>query len=321
MYFAVVRKLKIKYWYYATVVAFGWALTPPIGEFLVSTAEEISPIQLALMRYLLAFIGLLILLVKERNSIKLLLKSLRVNWKKYIVTAVLSALMPVFLFFAVQWTTASSASFLLNANIVFIPFFAFLLMKEKVRKLQAMGLFVTLIGLFLLIFEKEITSGSFVFGEMTLFGNLLALLSGVAWGFYTVFLKKFFSTDDPMHVTAINLFLGALLLTLPAGIVESFNMHLSLLGVGLLIVVAFVSTSLAFTYWLELLGVLSATKTGIIQALVPVISTVIAIIWLTETITYLFVIGAMLIACGIFFVEKEIDVSISRKQNLKEKEK
>lgn len=295
---------KLKYSYFATVVIVGWALTPPIGEFLIAVNKELHPLQLSFLRYLLAFLGLLtILLIKNRKAIVSTVRALKKKWKYYIFTAMTSALMPVFLFFAVRWTSASAASFLLNANIVYIPLFAFLLMRDRVKKIQMVGIFVTLVGLFILIFEKELISHNFTLSELSIIGNILALLSGVAWGLYTVSLKKFFGDEDPMAVTALNLFFGAILLFIAVAVFEGFHTNLSLLGGGLVVVIAVVSTSLAYTYWLELLGVLSATKTGILQAFVPVLSTIIAVIWLKETMSYLFFIGTPLIILGTLLVE------------------
>ncbi|MCK5410150.1 MAG: EamA family transporter, partial [Candidatus Heimdallarchaeota archaeon] len=72
------------------------------------------------------------------------------------------------------------------------------------------------------------------------------------------------------------------------------------------LVIAVLSTSLAYTYWLSLLNVLPTTQTGIIQSFVPMTSVLLSFIFLNESISYIFGIGGALIILGIIIVEWKI---------------
>jgi drug/metabolite transporter (DMT)-like permease len=291
-------------------VVLGWSLTPVIGEYLVDQKQELSPFQLSFFRYLIAAIVLYFLVISQtdiRN--KDIWVSLKNNWLKYIVVAIFSAFMPVFLFLAVRDTTASSASFLLNSNVVLIPIFAFFILKERIRKIYAIAITLSLTGLFLVIFNEYLFNLS-EFPIGALWGNLLAFGSGLVWALYTVFLKRFFPEENPLLATFLSLLIGSGILVFFAFLIPPRTMSLSLLGVFLMILLAVLSTSLAYSFWLSLLQYLSATETGIIQTLVPITSVVLSIIFLRETITWIFVIGAIFIVAGIFLVE------IKRTKNL-----
>jgi drug/metabolite transporter (DMT)-like permease len=166
------------------------------------------------------------------------------------------------------------------------------------------GIGFSFVGLFLVIFDESLLNISELsLGTVT--GNLLAFGSGICWAFYTVFLKKFFSKENPLLVTFLSLALGSIILVFFAFLIPPLEMSMSLLGGFLIVLLAVLSTSLAYSFWLSILGYLTATETGIIQALVPVTSVIIAMIFLDERVTWIFGIGAVLITFGIFFVERK----------------
>ncbi len=296
-------KRKLAHWLKVATVVIGWALTPVIGEYLIDLKKELSPYQLSFFRYFIAAVVLYFLLIfhsKVKNVD--IWNSLKNNWLKYIIVAIFSAFMPVLLFLAVRDTSASTASFLLNANVVIIPILAYFILKEKIKKMYALGISLSMIGLFFVIFDKYLFNLS-EFPIGSLIGNLLAFGSGFFWALYTIFLKKFFSKENPLLVTFLSLLLGSIILVFFAFLIPPKTMSISVLGAFLIIVIAVLSTALAYSFWLSLLQYLTATETGIIQTLVPISSVIIAIIFLGETITWIFGIGAVFILVGIFLVE------------------
>ena len=290
-----------------SVVVIGWALTPVIGEYLIDYNRQLSPYQLAFFRYFLAAVALyFILIFQQKVKNKEIIDSLKNKWPKYILVSIMSAFMPVLLFLAVENTSASSASFLLNSNIILIPIFAIIFLKEKMKKNYIIGIAVSTIGLFLVIFDNNLAA----LANLTLdaiVGNLLAFGSGFFWALYTVFLKKFFADENPILVTFISLLMGSLYLVFFAFAIPPYvTITLDILGVVLVLVIAVLSTSFAYSYWLSLLKVLPTTQTGIIQSFVPMTSVLLSFIFLNESISYIFGIGGALIIIGIIIVEWKV---------------
>ena len=185
---------KIVHWLKASVIILGWSLTPVIGDYLVDQTGQLSAYQLAFFRYFVAAVVIYIILMFQKDvKNKDITVSIRKHWWKYLITSIPCAAMPVLLFLAVNTTTASTASFLLNSNIILIPIIAFFLIREKITKRYFMGLALALIGVFFVIFDENLLDlANLSLGSVG--GNLLALGSGLSWAFYTVFLKKFFTS-------------------------------------------------------------------------------------------------------------------------------
>jgi drug/metabolite transporter (DMT)-like permease len=296
---------KVIHWGKASIIILGWSLTPVIGDYLVDQTSQVNAYQLAFFRYFLAAVAIYIILMFQRKvSNKDILDSVKKNWWKYIIVSIPCAFMPVLLFLAVNTTTASTASFLLNSNIILIPIVAFFIIKEKITKRYFVGLATALIGVFFVIFDENLLDlANLSLGSVG--GNLLALGSGLSWALYTVFLKKFFSEDNPLLVTLVSLLMGSIYLVFFAFLIPPVEMSINVLGVFLILVIAVLATAFAYSLWLDILSYLTTTETGIIQALVPIFSVVWSVAFLSEakTVTYFFGIGAVLIIVSIIIVE------------------
>ncbi len=304
----------VKHWSQVSVVVLGWAITPIIGSFLVDKEHQFSPFQLSYFRYLFAAIALYIILIFQKNfQIKEIINLIRKKYLKFILVSFISASMPVLLFYSVIWTTASAASFLLNMNTVIIPILAYIFLKEKIKTIQGIGIGLTVAGSFFIIFEKNFSNLlSLQAGSVTplsILGNLLAFSSGALWAFYTILLKKFFKEDNPMIVTSTNMLFASFILLPFAIFIQPVNLQAStIFGWFLVILIAVISTSLAFSFWLSILRYLGATETGIIQVLVPVFSALLAIIFLSEKLSVIFGVGAILVVTGMMLVQQKISI-------------
>ena len=298
---------KVIHWIKASIIVLGWSLTPVIGDYLVDQTSQVSAFQLAFFRYFIAALSIYIILMFQKDvSNKAILQSFKSKWKQYLLISIPCALMPVLLFLAVESTTASTASFLLNSNIILIPIIAYFFLKEKITKRYFIGLILALIGVFFVLFDENLLDlANLSLGSVG--GNLLALGSGLGWALYTVFLKKFFSNENPLLVTFVSLLMGSFYLVFLAFLVPPISMSVNLLGIFLILVIAVLATTLAYSLWLDILSYLSTTETGIIQALVPIFSVLWSIAFLgeAETVTGFFGIGAILIIVSIILVQSK----------------
>lgn len=312
---------KLVHWLKASVIILGWSLTPVIGDYLVDQTGQLSAYQLAFFRYFFAAVAIYIILMFQRKvTNKDIVVSVKKNWWKYIIVSIPCAFMPVLLFLSVNTTTASTASFLLNSNIILIPIVAFFIIKEKITKRYFIGLAIALVGVFFVIFDENLLDlANLSLGSVG--GNLLALGSGLSWALYTVFLKKYFSDDNPLLVTFVSLLLGSIYLVFFAFLIPPVGMSINILGFFLILVIAILGTSFAYSLWLDILSYLSTTETGIIQALVPIFSVIWSVAFLGEgkEVTYFFGIGAVLIIASIIIVERRKEKPLELEENIENK--
>lgn len=161
---------------------------------------------------------------------------------------------------------------------------------HRLRLFDLLGMAVSFGGLAYLVYPT-ITTPSFL-------GFILMVVSGFAWGMYTVIGK---GSLNPLKDTALNfhytipLVLVLVLTTLPM-------MSLSFDGVVLAIISGAVTSALGYTVWYIALRGLSATEAAVVQLSVPVVASIGGILFVSEPISTRLVIACTLVLSGILMV-------------------
>ncbi|WP_068829999.1 DMT family transporter [Pseudomonas sp. BMS12] len=161
---------------------------------------------------------------------------------------------------------------------------------ERMQPLQLGGLALALAGLVGLLLPG--------LSAPPLFGSLLMLLAGVAWGVYSVRGK---GASDPTAVTA-----GNFLLTVPFALGLSLLMYrdtsLDAAGVAYAIASGGITSGLGYALWYRVLPLLRATTAATIQLSVPVIAALAGAVFLDEAITLRLALASVAILGGIALV-------------------
>ncbi len=127
-------------------------------------------------------------------------------------------------------------------------------------------------------------------------GVLLMILSGLAWGVYSVWGRK---TSDPMAATAGN-FWRASLLSLPLVFFGLPNLSsLPLNGVLLACLSGAITSALGYVLWYKALPLISSTQGAIVQLTVPVIAAAGGMLFLAEPLTLRFILSSICILGGV----------------------
>ena len=106
-------------------------------------------------------------------------------------------------------------------------------------------------------------------------------------------------------VTFVSLLMGSFYLAFFAFLVSPVQISFNVLGVFLLLAMAILGTSFAYSLWLDILSYLSTTEVGILQVLVPIFSVLWSVSFLDEgkELTWFFGVGAVLIIASIVIFE------------------
>ncbi|MHA2028248.1 MAG: DMT family transporter [Candidatus Kariarchaeaceae archaeon] len=288
----------------AAIIIFFWATPPLVSKVFVGTQSSFSGLFFGFLRYLLGSLSLFILITLRGNIKQVIIVS-----KQHILGVIICAcwliLMIVGQNFSIYFILGSSSSVLLNFNPVIVYLFAPLLfIDEKYSKLQSLAVIISTVGIFL-VFLAALDLLAVNFNDFLL-GNALGLLSGVAWAGYTLTLRKIFSDESSEEVTSIILFLAAIILFLISSFVEqyppieSYSID-SIIG---LIIIGVGAAGIAFTLYLQLIQKYGATQSANIQFLIPIVSLILAWIFLGE-FSILAIGGGILCAVGVALVTKE----------------
>jgi len=161
---------------------------------------------------------------------------------------------------------------------------------ERLQGLQLFGFVLALAGLVGLLLPG--------LSAPPVFGSLLMLGAGVAWGIYSLRGK---GSGDPTRVTA-----GNFLRTIPFAAVLSLSMldRTSLDSAGFWYAVASgaLASGIGYAIWYTILPVLKSTKAATVQLSVPVIVAVGGIVFLGESLTLRLSLSSVAILGGIALV-------------------
>ena len=181
----------------------------------------------------------------------------------------------------------------------------FLFKIEKTNIFQILGLIISVLGILSIITKLDIEiflSLNFNKGDMIMIGGV------ITWGIYSTLLKKKKFTLPLLTLVHVICTFG-LICVLPQFFYEfsqgqfiEFNTNL----VYILIFLALFPSIGSYYCWAGAVSIIGANRAGIFLSLIPLFSTIMAIIFFNEQFKLFHLIGATLIILGLFLSNKEI---------------
>ncbi len=293
-----------------------WGGTWPIGRWLVSEkvgGATIPPFMIAVIRYFLAIICFFFILKFKEGSLNW--QFAKENWKILVIMGFLSVtIYQAGYLLGEIFTAASDASIMVATNAIWVVILSSIFLKtEFFSWKKAGGTFLAFIAVILVVgFSPNVD----VLNRFL--GDILILAAALAYATYTVisryFLNKTKSETESYQPSSIWImtwvsFFGFLITTPIALIIspEYFNplSYLSIpprvwLGIAYL---AFLSTIGAYTFYLEGVKRLDASRAAIFQTLVPLFGVLFSAIFLHENFdVFIYPISLLLVILGITLV-------------------
>lgn len=285
----------------------GYALTASLMfGFGVVLAKLLSgEIDAVLVAFLSLSIGGLLLttyLLFTGNSIFHNLSLLnRADWINiFLLSCIGTALPLLFIVAGFTQTSALEGGFILQLNGVAALIFALLLLHERFRLRQGLGILLLLVGSTLVVLKGSQGGVDWKSGGL---GNLLILAGAIGLGFGFIPAKRLSERIETLQLTALRLLLGAVTL-LPIVAFQilvgshSFLWHPSFTSLWALPV--YILTSFCLGYLSQQAGfrLLKAWEMATIMQTVPLFSTIFALLLLHDTITPLQAVGGFLAVLG-----------------------
>ena len=210
---------------------------------------------------------------------------------KFKINSIISSLALVgylvgFSFAYLTINTGVGALILFGGSII-VMFTGALLLKEDISALRFIGVFLSLIGLYILTDPR--------FGDNSLFGIILMFLAAFSWGIYSILGH---GQNNPLSNTAIN-FVLALLLIIPIALFIPDQTNTSPYGILLAITSGSITSGLGYTLWYWILPKINITSASIAQLTVPLIAALGGYLFISETLNWQFYIASFLILGGI----------------------
>ncbi len=289
-------------------IAFALAATFMWGAsfILIKMAlEEIPPLTLAALRFSLAALIFLAFLA-SRFGVAENKSYLRKRLAMLSIIGLTGITLPNALQnIGMQYTMASLSSILMATGPVYVVILSAVFLGESFGSKKIAGAALALSGAVVLSSGGDVSALRYM--PTHAYGSLLVLLSAVAYGPSTILAKMEVKEKEPIFVLGWSTALGALFLVPLALAVESTEklFFISASSWVMVIALAVFPTAVAFSLWYEALRAMEASKLSFFIFLIPVFASLLANIFLGETITAFMLVTALLVFLGVYLAQTE----------------
>ena len=286
------------------LVAFGaccWGISGNVGQFLKNT-RGFSLEWIVSCRLLIGGLLLLCYLALKHGKKVLAIWQQKQYAMGLVVFSIFGMLPAQYTYFvAIKHSNAGTATVLQYIGPVLIVIYMALRQKKLPSKIECIGVVFALFGTFLLATNDNVHT--LALSPQALFWGIT---SAFALAVYTVQPKQLLEKWDASFVIGWGMFLAGIVIT-PLHPIVSFEGVMDATAVIAMIFILLFGTILAFCCYLSGVAVVGATKGSLIACLEPLAATVVSIVWLKETFTWIDLIGfAFIVATvGMLSLKKE----------------
>ena len=278
-----------------------WAGNFTIGKF--AYLENIPPYSLAFLRWCLVWIILLPFTYKELLKLK---DNIKKSLSLFFILGFTSVcIFTSFTYNALNYTQVINASLFNTAIPVTIILVCFMLKIEKTNLFQISGLLISVLGILAIITKLDLNillSLNFNKGDLFMIGAI------IAWGIYSAYLRK--RTFDVSLLALVHIICTfGLIFLLPLFILDLMQgktIEMSSNLFYILIYIAIFPSIGSYYCWAGAVSIIGANRAGIFLSLIPLFSTIFAILFFNEKFLLFHFIGSVLIILGLFLSNKKI---------------
>jgi len=274
------------------------------GNFIVGKAAslfDIPPFTLNFYRWLFAWLILAPFTLKEIYKTRFHILD---NLKYVLILGITSiTLFNSIVYYSLQFTQVISGVLMISTIPVMIIFFSSLLKIEKTNFYQVLGVIFSMLGVVVIVTqlnEEKIKELSFNKGDLSI---IIAMLS---WALYSALLKKNKLELSQLSLLQVIISSGLIFL-LPIYIIEMNQGRIVTLELSFILTLIYVVLFpglASFICWIKGIGLIGVNRSGIFLHLMPIFSTIMAILIFNEKFMIFHLVGAILIISGIVLSSK-----------------
>jgi drug/metabolite transporter (DMT)-like permease len=203
-----------------------------------------------------------------------------------------------------RYTSVSHASVIVGMGPIYTLVLAVLFQLETATWRKAAGMAIALGGIVVMASEKGLSAHS-----PSVLGDAIVMTGSIGFAIYVVLGKRVAGKYDTLTMTAFNHLAGALIV-LPLAIhqartlgpAENWRAIPWTAWTALFYMVVF-SSAMAYVFYFWLLRYLEASQLSAFSYLLPVLATILGILWLGEKGSWGQLLGAVLALGGLYWIE------------------
>ena len=275
------------------------------GNFIVGKAAslfEIPPFTLNFYRWILAWLILAPFTLKEIFNKKNYILN---NIKLILVLGITSiTIFNSIVYYSLNFTQVISGVLMISTIPVMIIFFCWILKIEKTNFYQILGVIFSLLGVVVIVTKADLIKLiNLNFNK----GDLWMVVAMLSWAMYSALLKK--KKFELSNISLLQTIITAgLILLFPAYIIEMLLDHRVNINLPFILTLSYVVLFpglASFFFWIKGISIIGSNRSGIFLHLMPIFSTIMAILIFNEEFMGFHLIGAILIVAGIVLSSKK----------------
>ncbi len=228
--------------------------------------------------------------------------NLRRDWPVFLLLALFNVVLFIaFQTYAIVYLPSGSAAVLVYLQPILVGFLAWLILGEELSAPKLVGLLLGFSG----IVAVSSASLSGAADALSPIGVVLGTASALAWALGTVYFKRYEARVSTLWAVAVPFVVGGAALTALGLVVESWD-EVSWTGafVGSLLYSALIGISAAWVIWFGLVRAGEASRVAAYIFAVPLTAVLVGALVLDEPLSYSLLVGAALVVCGIYLVNR-----------------
>ncbi len=258
---------------------------------------QIPPFSFTFLRWLIAS---LLLLPFTWTYVRRDWRKAARSWIRLLLIALLGiCAFNTLLYMAVQTTSAVNVGLITSLFPVCIALFSWLILKIRVSPVQMLGMLISFTGIILVIVHGDLsTIATLEFVD----GDLWMVIGIICGSIYPVLLHD--KPDiHPLSLLMIIILLG-MLVSLPLYLIDLLQgryIHLNGSVVTGLLYISLFPSILAYMLWNRGIEMVGANRAGLYLNLIPILTAIMAALFLGESLSWYHFAGLFLVICGMLF--------------------
>jgi drug/metabolite transporter (DMT)-like permease len=271
------------------------------GTHLVAktVTQEVHPVVLTLLRNIFSLFAMLFLFLMREKRVKVERKDIKhLLWLSFLAVPINQFLY----LYGIKFTLASNGALLYAMTPALVLIMSYFILKETLTRKKILGVMVAFTGISIVVFEKGIDFSSDYF-----YGNVMIFFAVISWALFAIQGKQLVKKYGAFHITALSMIGGAIMF-LPIGIYYMASVGIPTITTqnwwGILYL-SLGTSVVSYILWFYTLARMDTTKVAVFANAQPILTTILAVIFLNQPITAAFLIGGTITIAGVLLTQRK----------------
>lgn len=283
--------------FFLLLVSLIWGLNYVVAKV---SLREMDPLLFTALRFVVGAVICWIILLMREKDFRI---TKRQFWHLFFTGIIAHGINQITFIYGVARTTAGAASIILASPPIWVALLAAFLKLEKVNGKTAIGIFISFLGVSLVVMGSK---GTVLGGTDALWGNVLVFIAGIFWSIYTIMVRVYLKDLSIIKFTTYSITFTSIFfmaITYKQMINGDWSAYSAEAWYGVLFSGIFV-LGISYILWNTAIQKVGPTRTAVYANLPPFISILVGWFQLGEMITGIQLIGGLIVLGGLIYVRK-----------------